>query len=198
MRPEPTSVAHRPTIQDAVQSGNPEKAYLDLSFDLSSDQGDPMHSQVISSGVGRRTNGVHRRLFGVMQIITSAVLAIGIAALPSALPASANTATVWKNSDVTAVSVGGSHTCAIETGVLFCWGAGTSGQLGYLPPPRPPVLPSPTDQSKAVRVTPASGFTNTNVSAVSTGGSTTCAIENKVLYCWGANSSGQVGNGRNT
>lgn len=138
------------------------------------------------------------RQFGAFLIITSAVLAVGIVGLTPPTPAKANAATVWKNSDVTAVSVGGSHTCAIETGVLFCWGAGTSGQLGYAPPARPPVIPPPTDQSKPIRVASVTGFPNTNVSAVSTGGSSTCAIENKVLFCWGSNGSGQVGNGRNT
>ena len=137
-----------------------------------------------------------------LLVIMTAVLAVGTGVTPfeSISPASANVTPVWQNSAVTAVAVGGQHTCAIEDGVLFCWGAGTQGQLGVLPPPRPPVLPPPTDQSKPTRVNPVfNGFQNTgNVTAVAAGGANTCAIELGVLYCWGANGSGQVGNGRNT
>jgi alpha-tubulin suppressor-like RCC1 family protein len=138
------------------------------------------------------------RVAAAVLMLAGAVLTMGIALAPDSLirNADASVSLVWQNTNVTKVDVGEGHTCAIQNGVLFCWGAGTQGQLGYLPPPRPPVLPSPTDQDKAVRVSPASGFQNNgNVTAVAVGGSTTCAIESGIVYCWGSNGVAQVGIG---
>jgi putative cell wall-binding protein/alpha-tubulin suppressor-like RCC1 family protein len=136
------------------------------------------------------------RLIVTFLVLVSAVLAVDIAGLSTAPRVAA--VSDWKNSDVTAVAVGFDHTCAIETGVLYCWGGGTLGQLGYLEPRVGFRIPPPTDQSKAIKVAsePVAGFTNTSVAAVVTGQYTTCAIENKAAYCWGNNSSGQLGNGR--
>ncbi len=94
----------------------------------------------------------------------------------------------WQNTGVSQVAVGETHTCAIEEGVLFCWGGDSQGQLGY---------DSLSDELTAVRVSPNTslGFHNLDVTAVSAGGAVTCAIEGGVLFCWGANSTGQLGIG---
>ncbi len=135
-------------------------------------------------------------------MVIGAVLAMGLVLVPDASTprANANPLFEWRNANVSQVEVGGEHTCAIQDGVLFCWGAGTQGQLGYLPPPRPPVLPSPTDQLRPVRVSPNTniGFHNLNVTAVSASGAVTCAIEEGYLYCWGANGVAQLGIGTYT
>jgi alpha-tubulin suppressor-like RCC1 family protein len=90
------------------------------------------------------------RLIVTFLVLVSAVLAVDIAGLSTAPRVAA--VSDWKNSDVTAVAVGFDHTCAIETGVLYCWGGGTLGQLGYLEPRVGFRIPPPTDQSKAMKV----------------------------------------------
>ncbi len=138
------------------------------------------------------------RLLSALLLFVGAVLALDVAALTPATRANATAVSDWRNSDATAVAVGRDHTCAIETGVLYCWGGGTLGQLGYLAPRVGFRIPPPTDQSKAVKVAsvPIVGFTNTSVTAVSAGEFTTCAIENRSVYCWGVNYGGGLGNGR--
>lgn len=140
-----------------------------------------------------------RRMSAVMLLLAGTVLAMGIVVAPDASTGPADATTVWQNTNVSMVTVGDGHTCAIQSGVVFCWGAGTSGQLGYTPPPRPPVLPAPANSSEPKAVSSFSGFQNNgNVTKVSAGGTNTCAIESGVLYCWGSGSVGQLGNGRYT
>ena len=86
---------------------------------------------------------------------------------------------------VTAVSMAHVHTCAIQSGNLKCWGEDTSGQLGD--------GDRDTNQSDAGhedRVVLTGGVT-----AVSTGVSHTCAIQNGNLMCWGRNEGGGLGDG---
>lgn len=81
--------------------------------------------------------------------------------------------------NVTAVSAGDDHTCAIAGGQLSCWGANTGGALGlgnYLgtDTPKPVTLANPVE--------------------IAAGIDFTCAIvAGGQLYCWGANWTGQLG-----
>ena len=90
--------------------------------------------------------------------------------------------------NVSAVSAGERHTCAIESGTVYCWGLNGSGRLGD---------GSTTDAASPVAVSTSDvpGFNNTAVTAVSAGSQHTCAIENKVVYCWGSNTDNQLGDG---
>jgi hypothetical protein len=137
------------------------------------------------------------RLLSVLLIVAASVLTMNIAGPSFVSPANASGVSDWKNSDVTAVAVGREHTCAIETGVLYCWGAGTNGQLGYAPTRVGFTIPPPTDQSKAIKVAsaPGLGFNNTTVTAIAAAERTTCALEGGVVFCWGANNTGAVGDG---
>lgn len=85
--------------------------------------------------------------------------------------------------DVTQISAGGSHTCAlIKNGSVSCWGANNHGQLGN---------GNTVNQSSPITVVglplPAT--------AVSAGGNHTCATLNDgSIRCWGRNDRGQLGN----
>jgi len=89
------------------------------------------------------------------------------------------------------IHAGASYTCAISTEPVgdnaYCWGQGASGKLGTGSVENQ-VVPTPIQghrfQTLAVSRTPYNGA------------STTCGIddEGRVL-CWGANDSGQLGNG---
>jgi len=85
---------------------------------------------------------------------------------------------------VATVTAGTSHTCAIANGAAYCWGLGTSGQLGN-------GAMSTTYLSKAV----ATSTMSSAVTAISAGANSTCAIAGGAAYCWGVGSSGQLGNG---
>lgn len=91
--------------------------------------------------------------------------------------------------DVTDISVGASS-CAIADGRAYCWGRnrdGTSGNGGTQDSPLPRAVCSglPIGSSRV--------FTE-----IAAGSTHTCAIAGGRLYCWGANESGQLGDGTQT
>ena len=89
--------------------------------------------------------------------------------------------------NVVAVAGGDAHTCALlADGTARCWGLNATGQLG--------------DGSTTLRPTPVavSGITNAIGIAAggALGGSHTCALlADSTVRCWGANNSGQLGDG---
>jgi len=88
------------------------------------------------------------------------------------------------------VSAGVGHTCAIlNDDTLKCWGANTSGQLGY-------------GNYVALNAPSASPVTFENgrtVRAVSAGIAHTCVIlDDNTVHCWGNNADGQLGLENNT
>jgi alpha-tubulin suppressor-like RCC1 family protein len=87
---------------------------------------------------------------------------------------------------VTAIAVGGSHTCALSAaGAVSCWGTNSSGQLG--------------DGTRAHRNVPvAVSRLGRGMTAIAAGGEHTCALTDLgAMQCWGANASGQLGDGTN-
>ena len=100
------------------------------------------------------------------------------------VPTRVGTATDWIRA-----SAGGFHTCGIRSGgVLYCWGDNGVGQLG-------------NGSTGGVDVlAPGTSLAFTDWTAVSAGHgsstqSTTCAIRSGMLYCWGFNGWGAVGDG---
>jgi alpha-tubulin suppressor-like RCC1 family protein len=92
------------------------------------------------------------------------------------------------------VGAGWTHTCAYATAnhEYRCWGDNSAAQLGIGSP----------DQLRTVPA-PVSGFTspaNSSQASIAAGDAHTCAIGrdaalNQRAYCWGNDSSGQLGNG---
>lgn len=84
-------------------------------------------------------------------------------------------------SGVSAITAGGSYSCAVHGGAAKCWGS-NGGRLG--------------DGTLTSRRTPVqvSGLTS-GVTDVVAGFGHACAIADGALRCWGENSSAQLGNG---
>lgn len=84
--------------------------------------------------------------------------------------------------NVTALTAGQAHTCALSAGDVFCWGENGEGQLGD---------GRTSDSNTPVQVQNVSGVT-----AISAGFDYTCAIgTGRIVSCWGGNGFGQLGDG---
>ncbi len=90
-------------------------------------------------------------------------------------------------SGVVEVAAGDSHSCALVSGGMRCWGANAQGQLG--------------DHSKTDRLIPVVVRNSSNdgnfssVSQIAAGGAHTCARVDGGAYCFGNNTSGELGIG---
>ena len=90
-----------------------------------------------------------------------------------------------KGKTITKLTAGSSHTCALTSdGEMYCWGYNSLGQIG--------------DGTNITRTLPVkvqgvlSGKVITDISARE---SSTCAVADARVYCWGSNDYGQMGNG---
>lgn len=85
---------------------------------------------------------------------------------------------------VTQVAAGHSYSCAIADGKVYCWGANASGQLG---------TGNATSQANPYDVSTPTALAGKTATSIAVGTSTTCAIANGQLFCWGLNTNGQLG-----
>jgi alpha-tubulin suppressor-like RCC1 family protein len=90
------------------------------------------------------------------------------------------------------ITAGAQHTCSISTArQAICWGRNTSGQLG--------TTTTALCNGIACSPTPIAVSGGIAFQSIVAGGSHTCAFANDASpYCWGANGSGQLGDGTTT
>lgn len=85
------------------------------------------------------------------------------------------------------IAAGGRHTCAmVSDGGLWCWGNNETGQLGH------------GGQFNLNSQFPIAVSGLSSVDGLAAGMQHTCAIKDGTGYCWGANGSGQLGDGSAT
>ncbi|CAN5221440.1 hypothetical protein BH09MYX1_BH09MYX1_52050 [soil metagenome] len=91
---------------------------------------------------------------------------------------------------VVGLAVGGHHACALlKDGTVRCWGANGLGQLGD-------GLDGGFDASNRATPIPVNGLSGAlgvSAATVYTAAGSTCARTATATFCWGANSSGQLG-----
>lgn len=76
-----------------------------------------------------------------------------------------------------------SHSCVVINGAAKCWGANALGQLS-----------TGDNISSSGKMVQVLGL-ESGVESITVGQDFSCAVVNKKVYCWGANSSGQLGRG---
>ncbi len=146
----------------------------------------------MTGGGGR----AHGRRWGnsLARVVPVAGLVVSLALLASAAPGAANGNDAPGNpASFRAISVGGSHTCAIlANGSVKCWGWNAFGQLGY--GDRSSRGDGPNEMG-ANLPTVDLGTGRTAV-AIAAGQWHTCALlDNGTVKCWGYNFEGELGLG---
>ena len=105
----------------------------------------------------------------------------------SSVPVAVDTTGVLAGKTILSISAAPDHTCAIASDdQAYCWGSGTYGQLGNN---------TPSDSLVPVAVNTSGVLAGKTIVSISAGWNYTCAIaSDNNAYCWGLNTSGQLGN----
>ena len=102
-------------------------------------------------------------------------------------PTPVSTTGVLAGKTIKQITAGTEFTCAIASDdKVYCWGSNSSGQLGNN---------STINSGVPVAVNTSGVLAGKTIKQISAGSSHTCAIaSDDKAYCWGSNSSGQLGN----
>ncbi|MEZ5157227.1 MAG: fibronectin type III domain-containing protein [Candidatus Nanopelagicales bacterium] len=107
----------------------------------------------------------------------------------SKVPVAVNTAGALSGKTVSTIYAGDFHTCVVADGQAYCWGYNNYGELGD----------NTTTNSKVpVAVNTAGALAGKAVTEITAGYFHTCVVASGQAYCWGANSSGQLGDNTTT
>ena len=95
------------------------------------------------------------------------------------------------------IVTGGAHSCALTAdGAAYCWGRGESGQLGVAPPSTICSLDAGDFPCSLVPVAVDGGLVFEQLAG---GGAHTCGLTSDgTAYCWGRNTSGELGDDSTT
>ena len=107
------------------------------------------------------------------------------------VPVAVSTIGALSGKTVKSISAGDYHTCAIASdNNTYCWGMGGSGRLG---------TGSSSNTSTPAAVSTVGVLSGKTIKSIRAGQGHTCAIaSDNNAYCWGLNSSGQLGNNSTT
>lgn len=94
--------------------------------------------------------------------------------------------------NVTAVTVGTNHACAIANADAYCWGDNTYGELGIGSTSGTPSAPVLVNKGTAASPTGPNSM-RPSVTGLSAGSNFTCGIFNAIASCWGNNANGRTG-----
>lgn len=108
--------------------------------------------------------------------------------LPTAVKATVSTDALYGKT-INQIALGYDYACALSDGAAYCWGRNDAGQLGN----------GNTGTNSSVPVQVNGLLSGKTVTGLLNGGyKHMCAIADGQAYCWGLNTSGQLGNGNTT
>jgi alpha-tubulin suppressor-like RCC1 family protein len=109
----------------------------------------------------------------------------------SSVPVAVWTGGVLSGVTLTQITAGADFSCALSAaGAAYCWGLGTSGQLGDN---------STASSSVPVAVSTSRALAGLTLTRITASGASACALASTgAAFCWGAGGSGQLGDGTTT
>jgi len=130
----------------------------------------------------------YRRHPGVFALVAAAAAnAVAVGSVLAGLAGSVLTAPpAAAATSATTIAAGVSHSCTIQSGKAYCWGDNTYGELGN---------GTTTSSSVPVPVSTSGVLARVTLTQIVAGNQFTCARGSGTVYCWGLNSSGQLGDG---
>ena len=109
----------------------------------------------------------------------------------STVPVAVNASGVLAGKTLTQIAGGGGFTCALDSdGAAYCWGLNNWGNLGD---------GSTAGSDVPVAVDTDGALAGKTLTQIAVGGEHACALDSSgAAYCWGLNSSGELGRGNTT
>ena len=116
---------------------------------------------------------------------------LGNGTATTSTPVAVSQGVIPSGASILQVVSGSQHSCAIASdNKAYCWGYGSSGQLGY---------GSTLQKNTPVAVSQGAMPTGATIMRITASNQGTCAVaSDNQAYCWGAGGSGQLGNGTTT